>query len=250
MTLPPLRRQVLVGCDQATAYRLFLDDIGAWWPLESFSCFGAGGTVVVDGDRFVETAPTGETAVWGTVTTADPPNTLSFTWHPGRDPADATKVSVTFTPTGDPAATLVTLEHTGWEALSDPRAARDTYAGGWSTVLDRYVDAQPTPSATGTQWLVLEHTAGPAAPPEGIFASPDFPKHIAFLKTLQEGNALVAGGPLPDTPGTGMTVVRAAGLAHARRVVAAAQQEDGSVTSGLLDVRVRPWRVSVSNLPG
>lgn len=89
MTVPPLRRQILVGCDQATAYRSFVNEIGAWWPLGSHSCFGDGGTVALDGDRFVEIGPTGETAVWGTITAAEAPRLVSFTWHPGRE-ADPT----------------------------------------------------------------------------------------------------------------------------------------------------------------
>lgn len=247
MTLPPVRRQVLVACDQTTAYRLFVDDIGTWWPLESFGCFGAGSTVVFDGDRFVETAPSGETAVWGTVTTADPPNSLTFTWHPGMESTDASQVTVMFTATGDPATTLVTLEHSGWEAYPDPDAARTEYSGGWVSVLDRYAAARPAPRSTATHWFVLEHTAGPATPPGGISASPDFAKHAQFLQALHDDGALVAAGPLPDSSGTGMTVVRVTGMDAARRVVSAAQYEDGSVTCGLLDVRVRPWRVVLSS---
>jgi uncharacterized protein YndB with AHSA1/START domain/uncharacterized protein YciI len=237
---------VLVACDQPTAYRLFVDDIGTWWPLASFGCFRDGGSVAFEADEIVETSASGETAVWGTVIEAEPPNVLAFTWHPGIDPAKATRVTVTFTATGSADATLVTLVHTGWEAYADPTAARDNYAGGWITVLDRYAAAPSAGSSSGELWLVLAHTAGPAAPPGGVFASPDFPRHIQFLKSLQENGTLVAGGPLPDTAGEGMTVVRAINVDQARRVVAAAQHEDGSVTSGLLDVRVRPWRVAMT----
>lgn len=84
-TVPPLRRQVLVACDPATALQLWTDNVGAWWPLGKFSVFGADATVAFVGDDIIETSPNGETAVWGTVTdrTAD---TLAFTWHPGSAP--------------------------------------------------------------------------------------------------------------------------------------------------------------------
>ena len=246
MSLPPLRRQVLVACDQATAYRLFTDEIGLWWPLESHGCFGAGGSLAFVGQQIVETGPSGETAIWGTITANDPPSTISFTWHPGRSAAEATRVTVTFAPTGDPATTLVTLEHSGWEAYGDPEAARNEYAGGWVTVLARYADASGAPEDDAELWFVLEHTPGPAAPPEGVFASPDFVKHAQFLGQLRADGLLVAAGPLPDTPGAGMTIVRTTSREAAQRVVKSAQLDDGSVTSGLLDVRVRPWRVMMT----
>ncbi len=138
MTLPPLRRQVLVSCDPDTAYRRWVEEIGAWWPIASHSVFGAGASVAFAADTIVETAPTGETAVWGTVTEAAPPERLSFTWHPGQTAADATHVSVSFTATEDAQQTLVTLVHTGWEAYADPTSARDSYASGWVGVLDDF----------------------------------------------------------------------------------------------------------------
>lgn len=247
MTLPPLRRQVLVGCDQSTAYRLFLAEIGSWWPLATHGCFGAGGSLVFDGERIVETGPDGDVAVWGTVVARDEPRAVTFTWHPGRTAEAATQVTVTFTPTGDPASTLVTLQHSGWEIHADPDAARGEYAGGWVTVLEHYADGRPASGAGEVDlWLILEHRPGPAAPAAGVFSSPDFGRHLEFLGTLHEQGLLVAGGPLPDSPGAGMTIVRAASADAARRVVRAAQVEDGSVAAGLLDVRIRPWRVAMT----
>lgn len=246
MSLPPLRRQVLVGCDQPTAYRLFTDEIGAWWPLGSHGCFGPDGSVAFDGRRIVETGPSGETAIWGTVAADDPPRSISFTWHPGRPADEATDVTVTFSPTGDPDVTLVTLEHSGWEAYRDPAAARGNYAGGWVVVLGCYADAPPAPDDATDLWFVLEHSAGPAAPPDGVFASPDFAKHAQFLGQLRADGFLVAAGPLPDTPGAGMTIIRTSSREAARRLVSAAHLDDGSVASGLLDVHVRPWRVMLT----
>ena len=248
MTVPPLRRQILVGCDQATAYRRFVDEIGAWWPLGSHSCFGEGGTVALDGDRFVETGPNGETAVWGTITAADAPRLVSFTWHPGRDPDQrVTQVTVSFTETGDDDTTLVTLLHAGWESYPEPALARDEYASGWVAVLGGYAGSATVPTDTADLWFVLSFTPGPAVPPGGVFASPDLGKHIDFLQGLASKGVLVAAGPLPDAPGSGMTVVRARGLAEAQEILRSAQLDDGSVTAGLFDVEVRPWQVTISS---
>lgn len=241
MTILPLRRQVLVHCDPATAQRLWVDDIGTWWPIASHGCYGEGATVAFEGDTIVETSPAGARAVWGTVT-ARTPGRLAFTWHPGRTPDEATEVEVTFTAAGADA-TLVTLVHSGWQSA----AARADYAGGWVTVLDRLVDAAVGDGeASGELWFVLEHTAGPATPEAGVFTSPDFALHVAFLRSLAADGVLIAGGPLPDTTGAGMTIVRTPDLATARRTIAAAQLDDGAVRAGLLDVRVRPWRVALS----
>ncbi|WP_340540400.1 SRPBCC domain-containing protein [Nocardioides sp. GXZ039] len=241
--IPAIRRQVLVSCDPAAAYDLFWRHIGAWWPIESLGCFGAGSSVALDGDRIVETGPTGETAVWGTLIDADEPRSVSFTWHPGRDADRASRVAVAFAPAGD--ATLVTLEHDGWEVYADPAAARAEYAGGWLGVLDRFAEAGPADPARGELWLVLEHTAA-SGRAGTVFADPDFPRHLAFLRTLADRGLLVAAGPLPDQPGNGMAIVRASDAATAADVVVAAQRDDGSVVAGLLDVRVRPWQVALA----
>ncbi|MCA5894731.1 SRPBCC domain-containing protein [Isoptericola sp. NEAU-Y5] len=137
MSLDPLHREVLVSLPPPRAFRRFVDDVGAWWPLEAFSVFGAGGTVEFVEGRIVETGPSGETAVWGTVTESREPQALAFSWHPGRTDGEASHVRVTFTPTDDPAVTLVALEHGGWEVYPDPRASRESYGSGWVTVLGR-----------------------------------------------------------------------------------------------------------------
>jgi uncharacterized protein YciI/uncharacterized protein YndB with AHSA1/START domain len=246
MTLPALRRQIVVACDQVTAYRLFVEEIGSWWPLASVGCFGIGASVALDGGRFVETGPNGETAVWGTITESDAPRSLSFTWHPGREVDVASSVHVYFTETNDDQATLVTLEHSGWESYPNPTAARDEYGSGWTGVLEIYAAHLPTPASNTDLWFVLSHTAGSETPPAGVFASPLFARHIEFLRDLSTRGVLVAAGPLPDAAGAGMTVVRAATVEEAKSIVHGAQHEDGSVTSGLLDVRVRPWQVVMS----
>jgi uncharacterized protein YciI/uncharacterized protein YndB with AHSA1/START domain len=243
MTLPLLRRQIIVACDQLTAYRLFVEEIGTWWPVATVGCFGQGATVKLDGHKFVETGPGGETAVWGTITESDAPRSLSFTWHPGREADVASLVRVSFTETSDEQATLVTLEHSGWESYPDPTAARNEYGSGWTGVLRTYSDQLHTPTSNTDTWFVLSHTASSQTHPEGVFESPLFADHIEFLRDLASRGALVAAGPLPDTIGAGMTVVHTTNLQEAKNIVHAAQHDDGSVTSGLFDVRIRPWHV-------
>ena len=75
-------------------------------------------------------------AVWGTVTRWDPPDSVAFTWHPGRTADAASQVSVAFEAAD--GKTLVRLEHTGWEIFADPVAAREKYGHGWPAVLDGF----------------------------------------------------------------------------------------------------------------
>lgn len=243
MTLPPIRRHVVVRATPEHAYRVFTTDIGSWWPLERLSVYETGNTVAFEGDELVERSADGEPSVWGRVTSAEPPSRIAFTWHPGH--ADERgEVEVTFTPL-DEAQTLVTLVHTGWEAYADAVAAREEYRGGWPTVLAQYA-AGVTGGATseGEVWLVLGHTAGPAAGAAGVYAHPLFAEHRAFLASLAAEGVLVAAGPLPDEPGAGQSIIRVP--AGSASDYLARAEADPSVTAELLSLRVRPWHVQLS----
>lgn len=136
MTLPPIRRSVVVEATPERAYAAWTDEIGQWWPLATHSVFEHDNTVVfVDGD-LVETAADGSRTVWGSVLEADPPRLLRLSWHPGSDEERGT-VELRFVPLGE-RRTLVTLEHSGWEHYPQPGAARENYRTGWALVLADY----------------------------------------------------------------------------------------------------------------
>lgn len=88
-------------------------------------------------------------------------------------------------------------------------------------------------------WYVLLHRPAPGI--EGsVFAHPLFAEHVAFLRRLQERGWLVGAGPLADTDGDGMAVVR---VPEGTDVAAFAREDDQSVVGGLFVVEVRPWDV-------
>jgi hypothetical protein len=157
--VPPIRREILVDTDPPRAFEVFTEGIARWWPLAEFGVFGEGASVAFEDGNIVERSTEGERAVWGTVTRWDPPGDLAFTWHPGRTPDKAGLVEVTFEERAQ--RTLVSLQHSGWEAFDDPAAARAEYDHGWPVVLDRYLSEiiRPTTGHSGTgdtwRWIRL-----------------------------------------------------------------------------------------------
>lgn len=243
MTEPaPVRRELVVPAPPATAFALFTAHLGSWWPLAGHSVFGAGATVAFEGDEVVERLGD-QRAVWAEVTSFDPPHSLELSWHPGGESSRATEVSVRFTDLD--GSTKLSLEHRGWHRLAEPQHTRDEYEQGWPKVLDRYQRLlEPAPQAEDTAWYVLLHQPGPAlADGQPVVEHPDFAEHLAFLRRLLEAGLLVAAGPLPAQPGSGMTVVRAAASLDVRRL---ATENDLSVVRGLLSVQVTPWQVQVT----
>jgi uncharacterized protein YndB with AHSA1/START domain len=142
--IPELVKTVTVPGGPEHAFAVFVDQIGAWWPLADFSVGGTSSTVAFERDpeggatQIVETLADGTTTGWGAVTRWDPPHALAFTWHPGERADAATRVEVTFTPDG--GATLVVLTHSGWDAREDGQGARASYDRGWAAVLAPFAE--------------------------------------------------------------------------------------------------------------
>lgn len=230
------RRQIVVPVGPDLAFSVFVDEIGAWWPVgEAPGVFGAAGVVSLKDGAVVEVGPDGDEARWGTVLDWDPPRRLRLSWHPAEPPAAASEVEVSFAEVIE-GQTLVTLEHRGGE-----------FAAGWPSVLDRYADLASQnmlETDEGEVWLALLHAPGPVIG-DRVSAHPDFAEHLAFLRSLRDEGLLVAAGPL-DGPGEGMTVVRLADASGVPEMVRRAQDDDLSVARGVLRVRIRPWHVALT----
>lgn len=90
-------------------------------------------------------------------------------------------------------------------------------------------------------WFVLLHTRGPAVDEgQSVFEHPGIAEHYAFLQRRSAAGELVAAGPLPDEPGSGMTVLAVDDLDTAARL---ATEDDQAVVGGVMRVQVRPWQV-------
>jgi uncharacterized protein YndB with AHSA1/START domain len=139
-----IRKSVAVRVPTETAFQVFTEGMGSWWPLATKSVgLEDAETVVVEprlGGRVYERTRSGREHDWGKVLVWEPPQRFAFSWHPGRAPDTAQEVDVRFTAAGDD--TEVALEHRGWERLVGPGGQIPAhFESGWDDALARYVEA-------------------------------------------------------------------------------------------------------------
>jgi uncharacterized protein YndB with AHSA1/START domain len=147
----PVRQATLVRSDRAHTFDTFVRTIGVWWPLKPFS---AGGNRVRDitveqrqGGRVYETWDDDTVIIWGELLAWEPPNRFVLTWN--QTPV-ATEVEIAFSALGA-QLTRVTVEHRGWENLTNEQLGEDcalpggyrsgAYATGWAHILARLTAA-------------------------------------------------------------------------------------------------------------
>ncbi len=113
-----VHKQVTVDAPQDVAWRVFTEQMGAWWPLTMYK-IGAADAVdaVIEprvGGRWYERGDDGSTCQWGSVLAWEPPSRLVLSWDIGADwqydPSLKTEIEIRFIPEGD-RATRVELEH-------------------------------------------------------------------------------------------------------------------------------------------
>lgn len=140
--LSPIVKTIDVRRTSADAFRLFTEEISAWWPLATHSRAQSGkGEKAVRatieprvGGRIYETLATGEELEWGEVLAYQPGALFRMAWRLGRP--QATEVTVRFEARGD-SSCRVTLTHDKWEQLGGPAAEiRQGYSGGWVEVFE------------------------------------------------------------------------------------------------------------------
>jgi hypothetical protein len=154
---PPVRQSATVRSDARHTFETFVRTIGAWWPAIPFS---AGQDRVREvtmeqraGGRVYETWADGTELDWGELLAWEPPERFVMTWTGTPVP---TEVELSFAALG-PALTRVTVEHRGWEAMTEEQLAEDcalpggytsgAYSTGWSRILDHFA-AAIAPAAT------------------------------------------------------------------------------------------------------
>lgn len=141
----PVVKTVDVRRSARDAFRLFTDEISAWWPLKTHTrakdALGQKSVrVTIEprvGGRVYETLKDGKELDWGEVLAYNPGRLFSMEWHMGRPVEQATEVSVRFE-AQDPSSCRVTLTHENWERMGDEaEKMRKSYDNGWVAVFEK-----------------------------------------------------------------------------------------------------------------
>jgi len=147
----PIVRSVTVRGDADRAFRIFTERMGAWWPHGTHSRaameFEEDAVTVREiefqgrvGGRILEHLSDGRVVPWAEVLVWEPPTRFVVAWKPHDRPQPPTEVEITFAP--EAGFTRVTLEHRGWERLTEDHAeVYASYGDGWVGTLSRFADA-------------------------------------------------------------------------------------------------------------
>lgn len=140
--MEPVRKNIRVRLQVETAFRLFTEGFGRWWPMASHSVSleNAAACYLEDhlGGRIYEVDQNGRQFAWGRVLAWEPPHRLLFSWYPGRDASSGQEVEIIFQP-DEAGGARIELIHRGWEKLGEQAAkVRENYVTGWDYVLGKY----------------------------------------------------------------------------------------------------------------
>lgn len=142
--LSPIVRTIDVRRSAADAFRLFTEEIGAWWPIRTHTrARSAEGERTADvtieprvGGRVFETLADGRELDWGEVTAFEPGALFAMRWLMGRPEPQATDVTVRFEGLSDEDC-RVTLTHENWERMGEEaERLREAYDDGWIAVFE------------------------------------------------------------------------------------------------------------------
>ncbi len=123
-----------VNATPQETFDVFTQEIAVWWkPNGLFQITPRGDGVLRfepgEGGRLVSDLPNGKSFEIGRITAWAPGDRLAFTWRQGTFSEDQTTyVEVTFEPVGE--ETRVTVEHRGWDAISQKHVARHGFPLG------------------------------------------------------------------------------------------------------------------------
>lgn len=142
--IAPVVKSIDVRRSAADAFRIFTEEMSAWWPLETHTrAKTAAGEVTTGvtieprvGGRVYETLNDGRELEWGEVAQYEPGLRFAMNWTMGRPAAQSTLVRVRFEPLSE-ASCRVTLTHENWERMGEEAAKmREAYDNGWIGVFE------------------------------------------------------------------------------------------------------------------
>lgn len=142
--LDPIVKTIEVPCSQEKAFRVFVNEMGSWWPVDKFSASAMGGEPAKSlriepklGGKIVEIGHDDTEHLWGTIKSYDPHDSISMDFHVGMPPESASLVEVRFTAL-DNERTRVELTQSNWEGFGDmAQMNRDGYGGAWPVIFEQ-----------------------------------------------------------------------------------------------------------------
>ena len=134
-----VHKSISVARPPDVAFKLFVDQMGEWWPKDTGHSFLGGNTTLVvepkaGGHFYEKSLDNDDIYVIGEVLAYEPGTRVTFTWK-HREWPDPTTVDIRFTAEG--GGTRIDLKHEGWEKIGDTNMAAE-YNGGWDLVLGFY----------------------------------------------------------------------------------------------------------------
>lgn len=143
--LTPIVKSIDVRRSAADAFRIFTEEVSAWWPMKTHSRakdVAGERTVKVTieprvGGRIYETLHDGRELEWGEVSAYEPGAVFAMNWTLGRPKAQTTDVIVRFEHLTAQSC-RVTLTHENWERMGDEaQNLRNNYNNGWVGVFEK-----------------------------------------------------------------------------------------------------------------
>ena len=140
-----IRKTIIVDAPAERAFRVFTQNMGAWWPKEHHIGKSPLKDCVIEprvAGRWYEVGEDGSECQWGKVLTWDPPRRLVLAWQLDAqftyDPSFVTEVELSFTVL-EPMRTRVDFEHRNLERFG-PDAARlhKAMGDGWGGILESF----------------------------------------------------------------------------------------------------------------
>ncbi|MGV7222126.1 MAG: SRPBCC domain-containing protein [Nitrospinales bacterium] len=141
--LEPIITTIQVPCSQENAFKIFVYDMGSWWPLDKRSISMHKGkpakalnVEATLGGKIIETGYNDRKHLWGTFKTFDPYESVSMNFHMGMPPEKASLVEVQFTSLAA-EQTRVQLTQSNWEAFGNlAEMMRGGYGSSWVIIFE------------------------------------------------------------------------------------------------------------------
>jgi uncharacterized protein YndB with AHSA1/START domain len=147
IVVEPVRKQIVVAAPQERAFRVFTQNVDAWWPKSHHIGKTPMKAAVIEpkvGGRWYEVGEDGAECDWGKVLVWEAPRRIVLCWQISAewkyDATLETEVEVTFTAEGS-RSTRVNLEHRNLERFGEAadklRTSFDS-PGGWAGILESF----------------------------------------------------------------------------------------------------------------